>query len=117
MAASLLLHLSGTTIIFEACAYGYGVWRRKLFQHTWNPWEGDNVGLKTDLIRVMKQCPELTATENGHIPHFSLSCSNAKVGICLNLDRVERGGGEYGNVPPRDTITRKGSVANSKLMR
>lgn len=33
--------------------------RRKLFRHASEPWEGDSVGLKTDLVELTKQWPKI----------------------------------------------------------
>ena len=35
------------------------IMRRKLFRHASEPWEGDSVGLKTDLVELTKQWPKI----------------------------------------------------------
>ena len=40
---------------FKALMHPAGLFRRKIFQHAGEPWEGNNVPLRADLVRVMQQ--------------------------------------------------------------
>lgn len=75
---------------FEACTYEHGVLRQKLFQRASNPWEGDNVTLKADLIRAIQHWPDLTVSKDGNIPRCPLSYPNAEVEECLKFDAEQR---------------------------
>lgn len=44
---------------FKALMHPAGLFRRKIFQHAGEPWEGNNVPLKADLVRVMQQWDSL----------------------------------------------------------
>ncbi|KAM0717867.1 hypothetical protein Q7P37_006199 [Cladosporium fusiforme] len=39
---------------FQAMMHPAGMFRRKIFQHAGEPWEGNNIPLKADLIRMMQ---------------------------------------------------------------
>jgi hypothetical protein len=50
---------------FKALMHPAGLFRRKIFQHAGEPWEGNNVPLKADLVRVMQQWDSLdSGTDN-----------------------------------------------------
>lgn len=68
---------------YDAMNLNQIVLRQQLFRHAASPWEGDNVRLKTDLIRATQAWRELATTEDGHIPECPLSYSEAEVERCL----------------------------------
>lgn len=41
-----------------------GLFRRKIFEHAGEPWEGNNIPLKADLIRLMQHWSELGSHTN-----------------------------------------------------
>lgn len=43
----------------NALAYDFSVLRRKLFEHASEPWEGDNITLKADLIKLSQNWSEM----------------------------------------------------------
>lgn len=46
-------------IHYNALAYDFSVLRRKLFEHASVPWEGDNITLKADLIKLSQSWSEM----------------------------------------------------------
>lgn len=40
---------------FQALMHPAGLFRRRIFQHAGEPWEGNNIPLKADLVRVMQE--------------------------------------------------------------
>ena len=49
---------------YNALAHDFSIIRRKLFDHAGEPWEGDNVTLKADLIYLMENWSSITAPES-----------------------------------------------------
>ncbi|KZF25763.1 kinase subdomain-containing protein [Xylona heveae TC161] len=49
---------------FQALTHEGGLFRRKIFQHAGEPWEGNNFPLKADLIRLSHHWRELVSEEN-----------------------------------------------------
>ncbi|KAK4544251.1 hypothetical protein LTR36_004461 [Oleoguttula mirabilis] len=43
----------------HACMYESGLFRRKIFDHAGEPWEGNNIPLKADLVRLAQHWPQL----------------------------------------------------------
>ena len=50
---------------FEALMHDGGLLRRKIFQHAGEPWEGNNIPLKGDLIQVAQDWPATTISRAG----------------------------------------------------
>ncbi|PVI03036.1 phosphotransferase family protein [Periconia macrospinosa] len=51
-------------IHYDALAYDYSILRRKLFDYSSCPWQGDNVTLKADLIYLVKNWSNIAAQES-----------------------------------------------------
>lgn len=68
---------------FDACTDDGVILKQKLFQHAGDPWEGDSVTLKADLIRASQSWQELTSGSTD--VHCPLSYSSAEIGECLRL--------------------------------
>lgn len=75
---------------FDACMDDDIVSKQKLFQHAGNPWEGDNVTLKADLIRATKNWRDLTRTSERKDPDCPLGYSPAEVEECLRMESEQR---------------------------
>lgn len=67
---------------FDACTDNKVVLKQKLFQHAGDPWEGDSVTLKADLIRASQCWKELISGVDTLCP---LTYSTTEVDECLGL--------------------------------
>lgn len=47
---------------YNALAYDFSVLRRKLFEHASQPWEGDNITFKADLIKLSQNWSGIIST-------------------------------------------------------
>jgi hypothetical protein len=62
------------------------VMRRKLFRHASEPWEGDSVALKTDLVELTKQWPSLIlSTTDSSQPRCPIEFSTQEASETLRL--------------------------------
>ncbi|KAI4923374.1 hypothetical protein J4E85_008411 [Alternaria conjuncta] len=52
------------SVHYDALAHDFSVVRRKLFDHASEPWEGDNVTLKADLIYLTENWSSITAPQS-----------------------------------------------------
>ncbi|KAH6857251.1 kinase-like domain-containing protein [Alternaria rosae] len=59
---------------YNALAHDFSIVRRKLFGHASEPWEGDNVTLKADLIYPMENWSRITAPESSARGDSKVSC-------------------------------------------
>ncbi|KAJ5389123.1 uncharacterized protein N7496_000191 [Penicillium cataractarum] len=53
---------------YNALTYEYSTLRRRLFQHTTDPWEGDNVTLKADLVTLTREWREFSRDSKDACP-------------------------------------------------
>lgn len=67
---------------YDAMQLDHVFLRQKLFQHAGAPWEGDNVTLKSDLIRATQVWEELVQNEDGSVPTCPLSYSKTEIERC-----------------------------------
>ncbi|KAF1960978.1 hypothetical protein CC80DRAFT_523199 [Byssothecium circinans] len=78
---------------YDALAHDFGILRRKLFVHASNPWEGDNVTLKADLIHLTQHWSEIatvTSSSSGNtIPPCPISFTEDEVKECLRLQAAQ----------------------------
>lgn len=78
----------------EALADGLNMLRRRLFTHASDPWEGDNVTLKADLIDFTKNWSKFVTTpeSNGRSetsPVCPISFAEEEVEECLRLNKLQ----------------------------
>ncbi|GAQ10811.1 hypothetical protein ALT_8132 [Aspergillus lentulus] len=72
---------------FSACTVDEVVLKPQLFQHAGDPWEGDSVTLKADLIRVVQNWERLYASTVSVCP---LHYSPEEIDECLRLEEEQR---------------------------
>jgi hypothetical protein len=65
-----------------ALTHGYSILRRKLFCHASDPWEGDIVTLKTDLIELTRTWPKIVQFEGGCPIAYSQEASDDCLRLC-----------------------------------
>ena len=70
---------------YNALISDLGTLRRKLYHHSSDPWEGDNVTLKADLIQAVQHWAKLTADEGGQIPPCPIYYPEDEIKECLSL--------------------------------
>lgn len=70
---------------FDACTYQNGVLIQKLFQHSTEPWEGDNITLKADLIQAALQWPVHSRDAQSAFTPCPLSYGEEETKRCLDL--------------------------------
>lgn len=75
---------------YDAMQLDHLALRQKLFQHAGAPWEGDNVTLKSDLIRATQVWQELVQTDGGPVPDCPLTYSEAEIEHCLKLESQQK---------------------------
>ncbi|KAI4609381.1 hypothetical protein J4E80_008631 [Alternaria sp. BMP 0032] len=61
-------------IHYDALAHDFSVVRRKLFDHASEPWEGDNVTLKADLIYLTENWSRITAPQSSARGDSKIPC-------------------------------------------
>lgn len=76
-------------IHYEALAYDLGMLRQRLFHHASDPWEGDNVTLKADLIQAVQNWPKIAATEDGTVPPCPVSYLEEETHRCLHVHTLQ----------------------------
>lgn len=72
---------------FQALMHPAGLFRRKIFQHAGEPWEGNNIPLKADLVRVMQEWQSLkSSTEQigGSHPQCPISIDESEAGAVID---------------------------------
>jgi hypothetical protein len=78
---------------YDAMAYKLSTLRRKFFHHASDPWEGDNVTLKKDLIQVTKAWPEILGSKSSTSGDVTAPCpitfSEDEACDCLRLDSAQ----------------------------
>jgi hypothetical protein len=78
---------------YNALTYNLSALRRKLFHHSSDPWEGDNVTLKTDLIHLTKNWSKIAHSKSSTSGDASFPCtiaySGSEVSDCLRLISVQ----------------------------
>jgi len=60
--------------------------KQKLQQYASTPWEGDNITLKAELIRAVKNWPALTTGQDGNVPACPIQFSDEEVEQCLRIE-------------------------------
>jgi hypothetical protein len=60
--------------------------KQKLEQYASIPWEGDNITLKAELIRAVKNWPALTADKDGNVPACPIHFSDEEAEQCLRIE-------------------------------
>ena len=71
---------------FDALCLDSTMPKQKLQQYASTPWEGDNITLKAELIRAVKNWPALTASKDGNIPACPIQFSDEEAEQCLRLE-------------------------------
>ncbi|KAH8719227.1 kinase-like domain-containing protein [Phaeosphaeriaceae sp. PMI808] len=73
---------------YDALAYEFSTLRRKLFDHASEPWEGDNVTLKADLIHLTKNWSSIATskTSGDTISSCPIDFSEGEVKECLRIN-------------------------------
>ncbi|CBX97314.1 predicted protein [Plenodomus lingam JN3] len=78
---------------YDALTDDFSAWRRKLFDHASDPWEGDNVTLKADLIQLMKNWSSIATSSSSMNDHASLpypiNFSEDEISECLRLNAAQ----------------------------
>lgn len=72
---------------FDACTDERIIQRQKLYQHAGEPWEGDNVTLRADLVRAMRNLKRFVAGRNSDCP---LDYSLEEVDECFRLESEQQ---------------------------
>ncbi|KAI4947827.1 hypothetical protein J4E86_008343 [Alternaria arbusti] len=62
------------SVHYDALAHDFGIIRRKLFDHASEPWEGDNVTLKADLVYLTENWSSITAPQSSARGHSKIPC-------------------------------------------
>jgi hypothetical protein len=78
---------------YNALTYDLSILRRKLFHHASDPWEGDNVTLKADLIQVTKNWSKIARSKvsvNGdETPPCPIAFLEDEISDCLRLNSAQ----------------------------
>jgi hypothetical protein len=78
---------------YDALTYNLSTLRRKLFHHASDPWEGDNVTLKADLIQLTKNWSKInsskSSTSSEARPPCPITFPEDEVSDCLRLDSAQ----------------------------
>lgn len=75
---------------YTALTQEFSVLRRKLFEHSSEPWEGDNVTLKADLLDLTKTWSSIATSSSGQaIPSCPIEFSEDEVSECLRLHTAQ----------------------------
>lgn len=67
---------------YNALTYHFNTLRRRIFHHASDPWEGDNIALKADLVTVSRNWEEVTLDRRSPCPIFF---SDDESSECLRL--------------------------------
>ncbi|KAH7390849.1 hypothetical protein DE146DRAFT_679939 [Phaeosphaeria sp. MPI-PUGE-AT-0046c] len=78
---------------YDAMSYEFSTLRRKLFEDAGSPWEGDNVTLKADLIKLTQVWPDFVASnlrtsDNAEVP-CPITFSEDEEKECLRLHAAQ----------------------------
>jgi hypothetical protein len=71
---------------FDALCLDATMPKQKLQQYASTPWEGDNISLKAELIRAVKNWSVLTANKDDNIPACPIYFSDEEVEQCLRIE-------------------------------
>ncbi|KAE8356297.1 kinase-like domain-containing protein [Aspergillus coremiiformis] len=71
---------------YNALTHDFSMLRRRLFHHASDPWEGDNVTLKADLVNLSRKWTEVTRGAKESCP---IAYSDDESAECLRLDRAQ----------------------------
>ncbi|KAH7346883.1 phosphotransferase enzyme family protein [Rhexocercosporidium sp. MPI-PUGE-AT-0058] len=71
---------------FDALCLDSTMPKQKLQQYASTPWDGDNISLKAELIRAVKNWPVLTASKSGNVPVCPIYFSDEEVEQCLRIE-------------------------------
>ncbi|KAB8277333.1 kinase-like domain-containing protein [Aspergillus minisclerotigenes] len=71
---------------YNALTYHFSTLRRRIFHHASDPWEGDNITLKADLVTLSKNWGEVTGDAGSPCPIFF---SDDESSDCLRLAREQ----------------------------
>ncbi|EUC48494.1 hypothetical protein COCMIDRAFT_87131 [Bipolaris oryzae ATCC 44560] len=78
---------------YDALTENFGTLRRKLFEHAGDPWEGDIVTLKNDLVYLTKKWDKVVASKSNTGDETSHLCpiafSEDEVAECLRLNDAQ----------------------------
>ncbi|EGD97726.1 phosphotransferase [Trichophyton tonsurans CBS 112818] len=73
---------------FNALMNGLNTLRRKLFHHASEPWDGDNVTLKADLVSLTAKWQQLTSSSGSEVP-CPITFSDHEAAACVQLDSAQ----------------------------
>ncbi|KAL8883417.1 MAG: hypothetical protein Q9192_007179, partial [Flavoplaca navasiana] len=68
----------------------YGLLRKRLFHGAGTAWEGDNVSLKADLMRISRLWKQITSSEDKDSPNCPLEYSETEIKECFELEKEVR---------------------------
>jgi len=71
---------------FDALCQDSTLPKQKLQQYASTPWEGDNITLKAELIRAIKNWPVLTKSKGGNVPTCPIHFSDEEAEQCLRIE-------------------------------
>ncbi|KAJ5585265.1 uncharacterized protein N7459_005065 [Penicillium hispanicum] len=71
---------------YDALTYDFSTLRRRLYHHASDPWEGDNVTLKADLVTLSRNWAKVNRDAKGPCPIFF---SDEESSESLRLDRAQ----------------------------
>ncbi|EEH10506.1 conserved hypothetical protein [Histoplasma capsulatum G186AR] len=71
---------------YDALTYHFSALRRRIFQHASDPWEGDNVTLKADLVALSRNWRKVDRGARTPCPIFF---SDDELSECLRLEREQ----------------------------
>lgn len=76
---------------YDALTYDFSTLRRKLFNHASDPWEGDNVTLKADLIHLTKNWSKIarSITNDNATPPCPIDFPEDVMNECLRLHSAQ----------------------------
>ncbi|KAF7197402.1 Altered inheritance of mitochondria protein 9, mitochondrial [Pseudocercospora fuligena] len=76
---------------FEALTYPFAIGRQKIHRLSGDPWQGDNIPLRSSLIFVKQNWDQISSDPNTHCP---ISFTEEEEQECLRLDDAEQQGVE-----------------------
>ena len=75
---------------FRACIEDWSIFRSRIFQQAGEPWEGDSVTLKADLIQVMQDWKKLVQPVPEELLPCPISYTEKQVEGCLRISARQR---------------------------
>jgi hypothetical protein len=75
---------------FDALCLDSTILKQKLQQYASAPWEGDNITLKAELIRAVKNWPALTAGKDGNVAAYPIHFSNEEAEQRLRIEAEQK---------------------------